>query len=87
MEESLLDLDSCTTIQKLCPALQLLDFTVSFKTWNSVHFLGHFFMVAIIAVSMVNPPRKPCKKEAAHGDKPAEKSGQAVPPIQTGGSR
>jgi len=64
-------------------ALQLLDFSVSFKTWNSVHFLGHFLMVAIIVVSMVNPPRKPRKKEAASADK-HDKTGVAAPPIQSG---
>ena len=49
-----------------------------------MHFLGHFFMVAIIVVSMVNPPRKQRKKEAATADK-HDKTGQAVPPIQSGG--
>lgn len=65
------------------PALQLLDFDLSFKTWNSVHFLGHFLMVAIIVVSMVNPPRKQRKKEAATADK-HDQTGQAAPPIQSG---
>ncbi|CAK0783622.1 hypothetical protein CVIRNUC_006821 [Coccomyxa viridis] len=60
-------------------AFLLLDFSVAFKTWNSVHFLGHFLMVAIIAVSMVNPPRKPRKKDASKAP-----GGQAVPPIETG---
>ena len=66
----------------MCSAccVQLLDFSVAFKTWNSVHFLGHFLMVAIIAVSMVNPPRKPRKKDASKAP-----GGQAVPPIETGG--
>ena len=63
--------------------VQLLDFDLSFKTWNSVHFLGHFLMVAIIVVSMVNPPRKQRKKEAATADK-HDQTGQAAPPIQSG---
>ena len=62
--------------------VQLLDFSVAFKTWNSVHFLGHFLMVAIIAVSMVNPPRKPRKKDASKAP-----GGQSVPPIETGQAR
>ena len=65
------------------PAVQLLDFDLSFKTWNSVHFLGHFLMVAIIVVSMVNPPRKQRKKEAAIAGK-HDQTGQAAPPIQSG---
>ncbi|CAL5220084.1 g2035 [Coccomyxa viridis] len=64
-------------------AFLLLDFDLSFKTWNSVHFLGHFLMVAIIVVSMVNPPRKQRKKEAATADK-HDQTGQAAPPIQSG---
>jgi hypothetical protein len=59
--------------------MQLLDFSVSMKAWKSVHFLGHFLMLAIILVSMVNPPRRPRKKDAA-------KAGQdgSTPPIKTG---
>ena len=49
-----------------------------------MHFLGHFLMVAIIVVSIVNPPRKQRKKEAATADK-HDKIGQAVPPMQSGG--
>ena len=48
-----------------------------------MHFLGHFLMVAIIVVSMVNPPRKQRKKDAASADK-HDKTGQAAPPIQSG---
>ena len=73
-----LELCSCPSLSGSC-RVQLLDFSVAFKTWNSVHFLGHFLMVAIIAVSMVNPPRKPRKKDASKAP-----GGQAVPPIETG---
>ena len=76
-----LELCSCPLLSGPC-CVQLLDFSVAFKTWNSVHFLGHFLMVAIIAVSMVNPPRKPRKKDASKAP-----GGQAVPPIETGRAR
>ena len=76
-----LELCSCPLLSGSC-CTQLLDFSVAFKTWNSVHFLGHFLMVAIIAVSMVNPPQKPRKKDASKAP-----GGQAVPPIETGQTR
>ncbi len=60
--------------------VQLLDFSVSMKAWKSVHFLGHFLMLAIILVSMVNPPRRPRKKDVAKSDQ------EATPPIKTGAS-
>ena len=57
--------------------LQLLDFNLSIQAWKSVNFLGHFLMLAIILVSMVNPPKRPRKKEAVKAEKD-------TPPIQTG---
>ncbi|EIE25092.1 membrane bound O-acyl transferase family protein [Coccomyxa subellipsoidea C-169] len=62
-------------------AFLLLDFSVSMKAWKSVHFLGHFLMLAIILVSMVNPPRRPRKKDVAKSDQ------EATPSIKTGASR
>lgn len=62
----------------LCGVLQLLDFSLSMKAWRSVHFLGHFLMLAIILVSMVNPPRRPRKKDAVNA------SQEGTPPIKTG---
>jgi hypothetical protein len=59
------------------PAAQLLDFKLSINAWQSVNFLGHFLMLAIILVSMVNPPRRPRKKDAVTAE-------QTTPPIQTG---
>jgi hypothetical protein len=70
-------------VSQVSACLQLLDFNTSIRTWNSVHFLGHFLMVAIILVSLVNPPRKPRKKETAAADK-EDKTGQGVPAIQAG---
>ncbi|BDA41335.1 Lysophospholipid acyltransferase 2 [Coccomyxa sp. Obi] len=59
-------------------AFLLLDFSLSMKAWRSVHFLGHFLMLSIILVSMVNPPRRPRKKDAVNA------SQEDTPPIKTG---
>lgn len=62
---------------RICAA-QLLDFSASMKAWESVNFLGHFLMLPIILVSLVNPPRRPRKKDTAKADQ------DPTPPIKTG---
>lgn len=62
---------------------QLLDWNSSIAAWSSVNFLGHFLMGAIILVSLVNPPRRPRRKEAAREaaarpDAPIKETGAAA---------
>ena len=61
--------------------LQLLEWRASIDTWASVYFLGHILMGSIILVSLVNPPRRPRKKEVAK-----EAATLPQPPIETGKS-
>lgn len=66
------------SVHCLC-ALQLLEWRASIETWASVYFLGHILMISIILVSLVNPPRRPRKKDVA-----MEAATQPQPPIETG---
>ena len=59
--------------------LQLLEWRASIETWASVYFLGHILMILIILMSLVNPPRRPRKKDVA-----TEAATQPQPPIATG---